>query len=251
MPFSSHQQKRFWMKLSLSSIIYSVTAAWSGAPPQYTHYESLLKQHACANGVNYAKLKSYPEFSTVATDFQLDEKSFKELGEKDQIAFLSNLYNYYTLFLVTQHYPIPSIRDIKDPWKQAFVPLFGKTVSLDAIEHEWLRKKYSEPRIHFALNCASYSCPPLRLKPFRGVELESQLEAAVTSFLADPMRNRLQGKIYHASKIFSWYGSDFDAQYGGWKKFLADRAGKSVEDLEFRFQEYDWKLNDSPGCRKK
>ncbi len=222
----------------------------SSSSPAYPRYAALLEGHACVSGVNYAKLKGSKALVEAAADFELDPKAFASLGEPDQIAYLSNLYNYYTLKLVADNYPLKSIRDLKDPWKREFVPLFGKTVSLDAVEHEWLRKKYGESRIHFALNCASYSCPPLRLQPFRGPELEAQLEAAATSFLADPMRNRLEGDVYRTSKIFSWYGQDFDTKYGGWKKFLADRAGRAVGDLKFEFLDYDWKLNDSPGCRK-
>lgn len=222
----------------------------SPASADYPRYGALLKGHACVSGVNYAKLKGSEALEKAAADFDRSEKSFEALSESDQIAYLSNLYNYYTLKLVAEHYPLKSIRDLKDPWKREFIPMFGKRVSLDAVEHEWLRKKYREPRIHFALNCASYSCPPLRLQPFRGRELDAQLEAAVASFLADPLRNRLEGDVYLASRIFSWYGQDFDAKYGGWKKFLADRAGKPIDALKFEFLEYDWKLNDSPGCRK-
>jgi len=182
----------------------------------------------------------------------------------DQLAFLINAYNAWTVDLILQAYPeVDSIKDLgwllQSPWKKRFVPLLGATRSLDEIEHELIRgsDRYLEPRIHFAVNCASIGCPALRPEAFVGARLDAQLETATRLFLSDRTRNRLRGDRLEVSSIFRWYREDFER---GWRNaadlaaFLAlyaEPLGLGPGDLQrlaegrikIRFLDYDWRLN--------
>jgi len=177
-------------------------------------------------------------------------------------AFLINAYNAGTVSLVlTGHPDIESIRDLggllRNPWRKAFVPLLGKTRSLDEIEHKLLRgdPDYRDPRIHFAVNCASIGCPALRPEAFTAQGLELQLADQTRRFLSDRSRNRYlaERRRFEVSPIFDWYDEDFAAG-GGAKRFLlaqhaalgidtAGLRGVKVESLSVAFTPYDWSLN--------
>ncbi len=178
-------------------------------------------------------------------------------------AFLINAYNAGTVSLVlTGHPDIDSIRDLggllRNPWRKAFVPLLGKTRSLDEIEHRILRgdPDYRDPRIHFAVNCASIGCPALRPEAFTAQRLEAQLADQTRRFLSDRSRNRYlaQRLRFEVSPIFDWYADDFAAGGGVTRFLLAHPAalgvdtaalrGVKVESLSVRFTDYDWSLNE-------
>ena len=165
-------------------------------------------------------------------------------------------------------YPkLASIKDLgnvlQSPWKQKFVPLLGATVSLDGIEHDMLRVRgrYDDPRVHFAVNCASVGCPMLREEAFVAERLDVQLDEQAQRFLSDRSRNRWNpstGKL-EISKIFDWYGEDFKLGHRGISSlpaFLAryaDRLADAAADREriagqkatLGFLDYDWRLNDA------
>lgn len=177
--------------------------------------------------------------------------------ETERLSFLINAYNAFTVKLVADEYPVKSIRKIgglfSSPWKKEFFSLLGgKIKTLDAIEHEYLRKKFQAPEVHAAVNCASFSCPRLQHEPFVPAKVSGQLEAAFREFLADPSRNRYEpgiGKLF-LSEIFKWFGGDFDTKFGGYLKAIeqlgppaakqAIKAGGKVEWIS-----YDWSLNDA------
>jgi hypothetical protein len=172
---------------------------------------------------------------------------YDAMNGNDRIAYLINVYNFYTLLLIKGHYPVKSIRDVDKPWDTKFVPLFGDRVSLNHIEHEILRKQFNEPRLHFALNCASAGCPALAREAYTGGQLDRQLDNAAKVFLSDTTKNRIDGTKLKLSKIFQWYGADFKAKYGGYERYV-----KQVMELDgtFRvsFTEYDWNLNEVQSC---
>lgn len=180
-----------------------------------------------------------------------------------QLAFLINAYNAWTVELVLRHYgDIDSIKDIggwlRSPWRQRFIPLLGETRSLDDIEHRMIRRAFSEPRIHFAVNCASIGCPALAAEAYRAETLEQQLQRATHRFLGDPQRNLLRDGRLYLSKIFDWYRKDFEQGWRGQSSledFLASYAdalalsGDALSalragQLPIRFLDYDWRLND-------
>ncbi len=198
----------------------------------------------------------------------VSEDAFKAFSKPQQMAFLINAYNAFTVELILTKYPrLESIKDLgsifKSPWKQKFVPLLGDTLMLDTIEHEMLRAKgrYDDPRVHFAVNCASIGCPALREEAFTPDRLDAQLDEQALRFMSDRSRNRYNapsGKL-EVSKIFDWFGVDFRSGYKGvasleafcarYADQLADapadreriKAGKVAID----FLDYDWKLNDA------
>ena len=216
-----------------------------------------------AVGENRANLDIY--LSTLSS---VDRREFDGWTKKEQLAFLINAYNAWTVDLVLTGYPdIGSIRDLggltQSPWQKPFIPLFGKMVTLDDIEHGMIRGsgRYNDPRIHFAVNCASIGCPALANHAYVAADLDAQLDAATQAFLSDRSRNRKEADGLALSSIFNWYGGDFAK---GWmdaeslEEFLALYADalQLTEDevdalvlgeMPIRFLDYDWRLNDSKG----
>jgi len=209
--------------------------------------DAMLKASVCKGLFNYQGLKKSGKLAGVLKEYSISKEALKKMAPNDQIAFYCNLYNVYTLKLIVDNYPIKSIKKISSPWDKKFVPLFGKNVSLNHIEHKILRKEFKEPRIHVAVNCASIGCPNLMPEAFTGANLEKQLEKASKGFLTDPSKNKVSGNVYYASKIFSWYGKDFKKKYGSFKGFAAKYL-KVNEGMKVKFQNYDWNLNEIKNC---
>ncbi len=206
------------------------------AQPTFDHthapWTALLKKHVVVLRGGQATQVRYAGFSRdrkllqayLGTLSAVSESAFKSFSTVQQQAFLINAYNAYTVELILTKYPdLASIRDLGSllatPWKRKWVSLLGTTVSLDDIEHEMLRKRgrYDEPRIHFAVNCASIGCPALREEAFVGERLEAQLEEQTVRFLSDRSRNRYNAERTRldVSKIFDWYGEDFRLGHHG------------------------------------
>ncbi len=188
-------------------------------------------------------------------------------SKTQQLAFLINAYNAFTVELILTEYPdIGSIKDLgglfRSPWKKRFFTLLGERRHLDALEHDLIREPdvFDEPRIHFGVNCASIGCPMLRNEAYNAERLDQQLEDAIRSFLSDRERNRFDeaNGILRVSKIFDWYEEDFTDGEGanaGPKRFLsayAEQLGAGPEtrklleqaDFEIEYLDYDWRLND-------
>jgi len=163
--------------------------------------------------------------------------------KNDVMAYWINAYNALTVQLILQNYPLKSIKDLKDPWGRKVIEIEGKSYSLGEIEHEVLRKM-NEPRIHFAINCASVSCPKLLNEAFSSLKLEQQLYRLTCDFLSDKSKNQLNGKKTMLSKIFQWYVKDFgsfDDQINFFKKYGDETISKKTS---FRYLPYDWNLNE-------
>jgi len=170
-------------------------------------------------------------------------------------ALLINAYNALTVRAILDHPGVSSIRDIDGVWTELEWEVGGHALTLDNLEHNLLRPFFRDPRVHFALNCASLSCAPLPPWAFRGDSLDAQLEERTRAFLTDPRNARLDGDVLRVSRYFDWYGDDFTAQ--GWEpraetipRFIARYAGGEVRaaveadpDLPLAFLEYDWALN--------
>lgn len=245
--FSNKKKKyltsRFlWMILALSTIS-------SAFDLTYQRYDVFLQKYVCPQGVNYeGVIRDNAALSVAQEISSLSSSGFDTLDQKDRIAYLINVYNVYTIILIVKNYPLKTgIRDIKRPWSTRFVPLFGDTVTLDYIEHTLLRKKFDEPRIHFALVCASKGCPALSNRAFTGQKLSQQLEASARTFLTDTAKNRVSAQALYLSEIFKWYGSDFSKKYGGYKNFICTTLNLQGT-FSVSFLDYDWRLNSAP-CR--
>ena len=243
---------------------------------RHAAWTSLLKKHVVlldggkASQLRYAgmaadgvALKGY-----LAALSAVSASQFDAFSKPQQQAFLINAYNAYTVDLVLTRYPkLNSIKDLgsllQSPWKQKFVPLLGATTSLDGIEHDMLRVRgrYDDPRVHFAVNCASVGCPMLREEAYVAERLDAQLEEQAQRFVSDRSRNRwnpASGRL-EVSKIFDWYGEDFNlghrgiASLPGFLARYADRLADAPLDREriaalkvpVSFLDYDWRLNDA------
>jgi hypothetical protein len=196
---------------------------------------------------------------------QVSREQFDLWHNAEQLAFLINAYNAWTVHLILTKYPdLQSIKDLgslfQSPWKKKFFHLLGEKRSLDDLEHNLIRgsKRYNDPRIHFAVNCASIGCPALRNEAYSGEKLDIQLSDAAVLFLSDRSRNRLNKGKLEISSIFKWYREDFEsgwrgtATLSGFLKLYKDMLGLNdteadelaAGNLAFMFLDYDWQLND-------
>ncbi|MCB2192150.1 MAG: DUF547 domain-containing protein [Deltaproteobacteria bacterium] len=227
-------------------------SAEPGAAVDYSPYAELLREHVRGGLVDYAgiqrqraKLERFLENLA-----QVDPGS---LSRDQKLAYYINAYNAWTIWLILTKYPdLESIKDLgglfSSPWDKEIVRLNGKVFTLDQIEHEVLRPTFKDPRIHFAVNCASKGCPPLLNRPYTGAEVQGQLQAQATAFINDPARTRLQGNTLYVTKIMDWFSEDFDDDPVGFvKKYAQDDFKRRLEGLggqvEVEYLDYDWSLN--------
>ncbi len=174
------------------------------------NFDPILKKHVVDGRVDYRGLKA--DSQLLETYLQqagaVPESEFNTWAEKQQLAFLINLYNAATLQLVVDHYPVKSIKKIKHrfkgPWDQPVVPMFGKKISLNTLEHKIIRPTYKEPRVHMALVCAAKGCPILRSEAYTAERLDEQLDNQSHRYLAPPPVSWLiEKKVWHPSLRFS------------------------------------------------
>ena len=264
---AKYWQLAVWLFLSA---VYSSTSVAQDALHQ--PWQALLSQHVTPinNGhssqVDYAGMKKdQVKLSAYLTTLgAIDKQAFEQWPAPKQLAFLINAYNAWTVELILTVYPdLESIKDLgsffSSPWSKQFIPLLGETRSLDNIEHELIRgdNKYGDPRIHFAVNCASIGCPALREEAYSADKLEQQLSEQTIRFLTDKSRNRFTEDAMELSAIFKWYGDDFIQGFRGshslsafvllYREALnltpAQQAGFKSEDMATNFLNYDWALN--------
>ncbi len=249
----------------------------------YATYNSLLNRYVINARVNYEGfINSRAELETFLRALgSVDEDVFESWTEEQRLAFWINAYNAFTIKAIIDHYPIKrsftlvgifyapsdSILQIKGVWTKLQFRALGNMVTLDEIEHQILRKKFNEPRIHMAINCASISCPDLRNEAYTPEKLEEQLADASTNFVNNPDKgvyvNEQSGKV-KLSKIFKWFGDDFINNYGSKKLFnnysLKENAvlnftseyieSEEVKEylmnnkLKIGYLGYDWHLNE-------
>lgn len=238
------------MKNIIILIILITTTSFALEKPVYNSWEKILKTYVCENGVDYNGIKNNPIVLEVTDkEFKsLTENDFNKLTQDQQLAWLINLYNFYTIKLIVNNLPLKvGIRDITKPWDKKIVPFLGKNVSLNHIEHQIIRKKYDEPEIHFALVCASKGCPPLINEVFTGDNLVTLLKKQGKVFLSDTSRNKVEGNKLFLSEIFSWYGSDFKKKHGSYKKYITKTLNLDGK-YSVKYLPYDWGLNISKKC---
>ncbi|NIM17158.1 MAG: DUF547 domain-containing protein [Candidatus Aminicenantes bacterium] len=217
-------------------------------------WDKLLKKHVKNGLVNYKgfandvkQLDRYLE--------TLEKTGISTYNREQELAFWINAYNAYTVKLILDHYPIKSIRKIDNPWGKRTWKAAGQTLSLDYIEHKILRKKFEEPRIHFAVVCASIGCPDLQSFAFQPEKLNDQLALAARQFFASPKHFYIKEDkntiIIHINKIFSWFGNDFGKTKKERAAFMLPYLDKSTAEklkqaksLAFKYLPYDWNLNE-------
>ena len=267
------------MKL-LKTAIVAITAliattAFAQFDQSHKAFDDLLKKHVSyisggnASQISYAgvlrdraALTAYLESVSA-----VPEATYKSWNKNQQLAFLINAYNAYTIELILTKYPnLKSIRDLggtfSKPWGIKFFKLFGREMTLDGIEHDMIRAEgvFNDPRIHVGVVCASIGCPMLRNEVFTAEKIDAQLEDGMQRFLSDKSRNRYNAekKTLEISKIFDWYKKDFTKGYKGYGSLEAT-LGKYADKLStdvaaqteiktgkvaIAYLDYDWNLND-------
>jgi hypothetical protein len=217
-------------------------APQEGRAPDHGPWNALLQKHVDANGMvdygGFAKDPGLDEYLAVLSASRPSDK----WSRNERLAFWINVYNAFTIKLMVDNPGVASIKDIRAPWKTKFFRIGGREMDLDATEHVELREKLNEPRIHFAIVCASFSCPQLWNKAFTADGLDQQLDAAAGRFINDPKRNQL-GDEPRLSKIFDWFEGDFTKK-GSLIEFVNAYAKKRIPtDAKVQYLDYDWRLN--------
>jgi hypothetical protein len=247
------------------ALLLSPPAAGAAAPPDYKAWGDLLAKHYDpAKGMNYKALKAQDKATLDALRQQLATVDPKALSRPDQLAYWINLYNVSVVAVVVDGYPTESIRDLStDPiiklnvFKKPSVKALGGPLSLNDVENDKIREGFKDPRIHFAINCAAKSCPPIRPEPYAGARLNEQLDDQARRFLNGPKGVRVEkdgaGVDLRVTKILDWFADDFKKWGGGQvpflKRFLTPDKVQQIDaaksDVDLEFDSYDWKLNDS------
>jgi hypothetical protein len=249
--------------LSLSATGY----AEDGELFDITHgvFNQLLNDNVKDGMVNYAALVEAHDGGASVLSPYLDsladvkQDDFETWEISDQLAFMVNLYNAATLQLIVDNYPVDSIKEIgwwgHNAWKKKVISLFGRSISLDMLEHDIIRAQFQEPGIHFALVCAAKGCPELRSEAYVGAKLVEQFDDQSRVFLADSNKNRFDdktGKVY-LSNIFRWYGEDFASTNAEllavlmkyWpEKVQAQLRQHNFKAIDVNYTHYDWSLNE-------
>jgi len=219
-------------------------------PISHELFDELLAKYVSVEGnVNY---KAMLEDKEVLDDYlsQISNNAPSDKWSKNEkLVYWINAYNSFTIKLILDNYPIESIGDLHSSvvskvWDKKFFAIGGKDMNLNTIEHEILRKEFQEPRIHFAIVCASKSCPKLLNEAYTAEKIERQLTSQVKAFLVDDFRNKLSEEKIELSKIFSWFEADFTKE-GSLIGFLNLYAPVKIkEDAKVIYLAYDWGLNE-------
>jgi hypothetical protein len=252
-------------------------AAATPFDPSHAAWDALLARRVGWTADGHTSRVDYRGFATerealreyLAQLSALDAAVYAGWTRSERLAFLINAYNAYTIELVLDAYPkLASIRDLgswlRSPWERPFFQLLGRHCSLDTVEHGMIRAPgaFDDPRIHFAVVCASIGCPALRPEALTGAKLDGQLDDSMGRFLADRSRNRYDpaARALQVSRLFDWYRGDFEKGFRGLARIEdvfarhadaladapADRQAIRERRVPVRFLNYDWRLNDLP-----
>jgi hypothetical protein len=243
------------LKITFSVVVVSIIVLCNAVysfDHSYIQLDELLKTKVVDGMVDYKSIKADPSVLTIFLNEvnSISKNEFDSWSEDQQLSMLINLYNAATIKLIIDYYPVKSIKKIggifKGPWKQRLVGLFGESITLNHLEHDIIRKRFTEPRIHFALVCAAKGCPVLRSQAYLPKKLDMQLAEQAKVFIAEsPQKNRFEPDIntLFLSPIFKWYKVDFEKEAGGLINYLQLYLPKISIDVKIRYTDYDWSLN--------
>lgn len=223
-------------------------------PPSHEIYSQLLGKYVNSKGmVNYKGFISEKETFQKYLDALSNNPPQSTWSRDEKMAYWINAYNAFTIKLIMNHYPVESIKDIgpyiqipfvNTPWQKEFIKIGGKELNLDGIEHDILRDKFNDPRIHFALVCASMSCPKLRNEAYEASKLDAQLNEQGRYFLANEEKNIITPNELKLSKYFTWYKGDF-TQNGSLIDYLNKYSKVKINsDADIDYLDYNWNLNE-------
>ena len=251
------------ISIGMLSIILLTSASVFALDHSYGNWDQFLNRHVKDGLVNYSVIKKSPaEFGKIVRELEgVTLKEYESWSNPEKMAFWINAYNVGAIKHILDNYPIRksfglsalrypanSIQQIPGVWDNPILNLLGKKVSLNEIENERLRKEFDDPRIHFAIVCASIGCPVLRDEPYISHQLDSQLDDAVVEFLQDTKKFKYDGRsnTYYLSPIFKWFKDDFE-KTGGSTVFIEKYIpqNKNLPDNgQIQWQDYDWSLNE-------
>ncbi|NNE55415.1 MAG: DUF547 domain-containing protein [Flavobacteriales bacterium] len=248
------------LALSILPICLALTACsttppvdTNGEPVEHNVWDELVKTHVSAEGnVSYkgfiADSLKLNRYLGVLSNNHPNHTWSKE----DKLAYWINAYNAFTVQLIIRNYPTESIKDlggslykINTPWDIRFIMIEGKDYDLNNIEHDILRKEFNEARIHFAVNCASVSCPKLLNEAYQADKIYDQLDRVAREFINNPKKNKITTEEAEVSKLFKWFSGDFEDQSGSVINFINQYSDtKLTEDTNIDYLDYDWGLNE-------
>ena len=234
----------------------------------YATYSIVLSNYVDGDRVDYATLKANraPLDTFVAQLANITPEQYDSMDTASQMSMWINAYNGITLRSIIDVYPVASIKDIDGVWDKKRWSVAGRQVTLDDIEHKLLRPIFNDPRIHFAVNCASTGCPPLLDRPFLSSNVDALLDTVALNFINDTSRTQvsIDNRILKITSIFDWFGDDFIRTYGSHREF-SSLEPKKIAAINFvmsyydderaddvdptagwnvSYLDYDWSLND-------
>lgn len=228
-------------------------------------WNKILKAHITKgendlNLFNYKALKENNREDLTNYLKILESTDVTKLNRNEQFAFWANLYNAKTIDVILDHYPTKSIRDIdispgifsNGPWGKKLVTINGIELSLDDIEHKIMRVLWKEPRVHYAVNCASIGCPNLATEALTGENLEIQLNKGAVAYVNSPRGVKVENGNVTVSKIYNWFKEDFGSSQANILKHVRKYASPELKEklkgkTKIYDYEYDWSLNETKG----
>ena len=243
-----------WQRGIFGLLLLLHCATLSAREPEWGLYAELLHEYVApdaksgieANFVDYRRLRHDSRFQQLIEELatfnpeQLD-------GNNERKAFYLNAYNIFAIKIVIDNWPVRMVKSLgslfNPVWNHHAGFIGGKSMTLSHLEHNVLRKMH-DPRVHMALNCASLSCPDLRLEPYTGDKVEAQLDDQCRRFLHQPSKGaKVVGTYLHVSSIFKWFEADFDA-VGGVRKFIVQYRPDLPSAIKIEADiDYDWTVN--------
>ena len=245
--------------------VFAAFAKGSTIGVDHSTWDRLLESYVVAasdgvNRVDYARFKSLGHQDLKGYLASLEAVDVSRLDRPEQFAFWANLYNAKTIDIVLDKYPVKSIKDIRlgggvvaavtgGPWKAIVLKVGGTGLSLDDIEHGLLRPMFKDPRVHYAVNCASFGCPNLGREAWQGAKIDTQLDLAARAFINSARGARFEGETLTVSSIYSWFEEDFGGSQAGvlehLRRYAEPALKRKLESItEIGDYGYDWALND-------
>jgi hypothetical protein len=246
----------FYTILSVVIINLGLATTSSASTVNHEIWAELLAKYIKPGGVDYTGFKTeenrLDQYLKVLENTDPDK-----LSRNEQYAYYINAYNAWTVKLILSGYPgVKSIKDFgtifKSPWQKDWVRINGEVLTLDYVEHDILRPRYKDPRVHFAINCSAVSCPPLNPEPYLAATLDQQLDESTRSFINDANSYRLEGNTLYVSRIFKWFSEDFNEDALGFylqyaEGDLKQKLARHKDGVKVKYLRYDWSLNDVKG----
>ena len=232
------------MKQLLTYVLTLCLWTISAQKIDHSEWTKILQLHVSESGkVNYRAFKNNRESLKNYLDNLANHAPNKNWSNAETKAYWINAYNAYTIQLILDNYPLKSIKDLNDPWGQTFFKINGKMMSLNTIEHKILRPM-DDPRIHFAIVCASESCPKLLNYAYAAETLNIQLDQAARDFINDASKNSITASKITISKLFKWFKSDFPKGDAFINYLNTYSTLKINPETKINYQNYNWSLNE-------